>query len=81
MRTMLRDAGVLGAALMAGTGIGVFASLSKAAKNFVVMDRVFEPQASEKNRHDEGYEKYQLLYRQLVPLNWRKGKWPMNEKA
>jgi xylulokinase len=68
-RTKMRDAGVLGAALIAGTGVGVFASLREAAKNFVVMDRKFEPNAREMTRHDEGFEKYKLLYKQLTPLN------------
>jgi xylulokinase len=68
-RMKMRDAGVLGAALMAGTGVGVFGSLGEAAKNFVVMDQVFEPDAKEMSRHDVGFEKYKLLYRQLMPLN------------
>lgn len=70
-RTKMRDAGVLGAALMAGTGVGVFASLNEAAKNFVMMDRMFEPDMWEAARHDDGFQKYKLLYRQLVPLNVR----------
>ncbi len=68
-RTMMRDAGVLGAALLAGTGIGVFASLNEAAKNFVVMERMFEPKSKENARHEEGFEKYKVLYAQLMPLN------------
>jgi xylulokinase len=68
-RTKMRDAGVLGAALMAGTGVGVFASLNEAAKKFVVMDRVFEPDTNEASRHDEAFGKYKLLYKQLIPLN------------
>ena len=68
-RMKIRDAGVLGAALMAGTGVGVFASLREAAKSFVVMDQMFEPDAHETARHDIGFEKYKLLYKQLVPLN------------
>jgi xylulokinase len=65
----MRDAGVLGAALMAGTGVGVFGSLGGAAKNFVVMDQVFEPDFQETARHDVGFDKYKLLYRQLMPLS------------
>jgi hypothetical protein len=33
------------------------------------MDRKFEPNAREVTRHDEGFEKYKLLYKQLMPLN------------
>jgi xylulokinase len=68
-RMKIRDAGVLGAASMAGTGIGVFASLREAASSFVLVDKVFEPDLKERKRHDLGFEKYQMLYRQLAPWN------------
>ena len=66
-RMKMLDAGVLGAALMAGAGIGVFSSLSEAAKKFVMLDQVFEPNPEHSERHDQGFEKYKMLYRQLVP--------------
>ncbi len=68
-RMKMLDAGVLGAALMAGTGIGVFTSLQQAAREFVVVDRVFEPDPSRLTRHDSGFERYKHLYRQLLPWN------------
>ena len=68
-RMKVRDAGVLGAALMAGTGIGVFGSLHDATKDFVVVDRVFEPDPAEGERHEAGFKKYKMLYRQLVDWN------------
>jgi xylulokinase len=68
-RAKMRDAGVLGAAMMAGVGAGLFLSLREAAKSFVVMDRVFEPNASETERHERGFAQYQMLYRQLVAFN------------
>jgi xylulokinase len=68
-RMKMHDAGVLGAALMAGVGVGLFKSLTEAAKNFVMVDRVFEPDLRETARHDMGFERYTLLYKQLLPLN------------
>ena len=68
-RTTMRDAGVLGAALMAGVGAGVFSSLHDAAKDFVQMDRVFVPSQQELARHDKRFSTYKLLYQQLVPVN------------
>jgi len=68
-RMKMTNAGVLGAALMAGTGIGMFASLHSAAKSFVKLDRVFEPNAVEQNRHERGFARYKMLYQQLVPWN------------
>ncbi len=70
-RMKMRAAGVLGAALMAGVGVGVFGSLREAAKKFVTADRVFAPVGRETARHEVGFEKYKLLYSQLVPLNHR----------
>jgi xylulokinase len=68
-RAKTRDAGVLGAAMMAGVGAGLFPPLREAAKSFVVIDREFEPNARETERHERGYARYQMLYRQLVPFN------------
>jgi xylulokinase len=68
-RMKIRDAGVLGAALMAGTGVKVFESLSEAAKTIVAVDRVFEPSPIERDRHEHGFGKYKMLYRQLAPWN------------
>ncbi len=66
-RMKMLDAGVLGAALMAGTGVGIFHSLNAAAKTFVAVDRVFEPDLTESDRHKNSFEKYKMLYQRLVP--------------
>jgi xylulokinase len=63
------DAGVLGAAVLAGTGAGLFSSLPEAASRLVVTDRTFEPDASLKDRYAYGYDKYLELYRQLEAFN------------
>jgi xylulokinase len=63
------DAGVAGAAMLAGVGAGLFSSIAVAAQNFVQTDGVFEPRQQLKTRHEEGFAKYQLLYQQLKPLN------------
>ena len=68
-RTKVRDAGVLGAAMMAAVGSGVFSSLRNAAREFVQMDRVFEPDAAEQMRHANGFALYRALYRDLIPFN------------
>jgi xylulokinase len=67
-RTAMRDAGVLGAALMAGVGAGVFKSLRAACKAFVIMDRMFEPNAAELHRHAARFEAYKTLYEQMKPV-------------
>lgn len=68
-RTKMTDAGVLGAALIAGTGLGLFSSLNSAVKTLVKQDRIFLPNPKEFDRHADGFERYKLLYQQLVPWN------------
>ena len=68
-RTKVRDAGVLGAALMAGVGSGLFPSLTSAAHRFVQMDRIFAPDQSEQERHAKNFEQYQSLYQMLGQLS------------
>ncbi|MFM8745082.1 MAG: FGGY-family carbohydrate kinase [Aestuariivirga sp.] len=68
-RAANRDAGVLGAALMAGTGTGMFPSLRAAVRDAVSFDRDFAPDPSAADRHARRYEAYQLAYDKLVPVN------------
>jgi xylulokinase len=68
-RTAMLDAGVLGAALMAGVGCGLFASLREATRDFVPFDRTFTPRADTANRHAERFAGYRLAYEQLKPVN------------
>ena len=48
--------------MMAGVGRGLFDNLKNAAQNFVPMDRMFEPDHGEADRHANNFGKYQLLY-------------------
>ena len=68
-RTANRDAGVLGAAMLAGVGSGLFRGIDEATRTIVAIDRIFEPRASERDRHAFGYRKFQELYRQLKDFN------------
>lgn len=68
-RTAMRDAGVLGAALMAGVGMGAFASLPEATRRFVQFDRDFSPRPSAADRHAARFASYLLAYEQLRPVN------------
>ena len=69
LRTKLRDAGVLGAAMMAGVGSGLFPSLKSAALHLVQPDRIFLPDQSEQERHMKNFELYQLLYINMITFN------------
>lgn len=63
------DAGVLGAAILAGVGAGSFSSIGEAAGRLVVTDRVFEPDPSRRQRLDFLYGEYRALYAALKPFN------------
>jgi len=64
IRPQINEAGALGAAIMAGTGSGVFASLREGVETMVKLERTFEPNLRMQRRYDERFEKY----RQLWPL-------------
>lgn len=68
-RTAMRDAGVLGAALMAGVGAGMFRSLPQATREFVQYDAEFTPRADAASRHDRRFEAYRRTYESHRPLN------------
>lgn len=68
-RTAMRDAGVLGAALMAGVGCGEFSSLTEATRDFVQFDSSFEAHPEAAARHAMRYDAYRLAYEQLRPVN------------
>ena len=63
IRPRITEAGVLGAAILAGLGTGVFATAREGVARFVEHDRVFEPDAG---RHAV-YAGRMALYRQLFP--------------
>lgn len=63
------DAGVLGGAILAGTGAGVFSSVQAAAQALVVTDRIFEPDPSYMSHYDYRYGKFLELYADLREFN------------
>lgn len=63
-RPVNAEAGVLGAALLAGSGTGVFAHVSEGIRRFVRPARVFEP---DKERHQIYQGRFEM-YRKLFPM-------------
>jgi xylulokinase len=61
------DAGALGAAILAGMGIGCWSSLSEATAATVFEDRIFEPAEQRRTRYDDLYTVYRDSYSALVP--------------
>lgn len=69
IRVQGRDPGALGAAVMAGAGIGAMADLATAARALVQTDRVFTPAPESAARADRRYALWRDLYGQLRPIN------------
>ncbi len=68
-RTAMADAGILGAALCAGVGAGVYDTLEIAATRLVKYDYIFTPDPKMRDRHDERFAAFKLAYEQLKPVN------------
>jgi len=68
VRPRTTEAGVLGAAMLAGLATGVFASAEEATTIFVKRDRVFEPDAGRHEIYRERHALYQQLYPALEPI-------------
>ncbi len=64
VRPAINEAGVMGAAILAGVGCGAFPSLAEGVERMVKLERTFEPNPAVQAQYDERFE----LYRQLYPL-------------
>jgi xylulokinase len=62
IRPRINEAGVLGAAILAGTGCGVFASLKVGVETMVRLDRQFDPNPAQQRQYDEHFARYRRLW-------------------
>ncbi|MCX6065711.1 MAG: FGGY family carbohydrate kinase [Chloroflexi bacterium] len=62
VRPKITEAGALGAAILAGVGCGVFASLESGVATMVHLDRTFEPDPKKQAAYDERFSKYQRFW-------------------
>ncbi len=58
LHTQVAEAGVLGAAIIAGVGYGVFPSLEAGASQMVGAERLFEPRRSARTEYAARYQKF-----------------------
>ena len=61
VRPKVNEAGSLGAAIVAGVGLGIFSSLEEGVAQIVKPDRTFEPQMNLHSKYMEKYQKYKNL--------------------
>ena len=62
VRPQINEAGVLGAAILAGAGCGAFASLEAGVQSMVRLERTFEPDSQKQAQYNERFAKYQRLW-------------------
>jgi len=62
VRPSITEAGVLGAAILAGSAVDVFNSSEEGALELVKRNRIFEPDKRQHELYKEKYEKYKALY-------------------
>jgi len=62
------EAACLGAAILAGTAVGMFKSLNEACKSMVAIKERFEPNPATFKVYDETYERYVRLYEDLCSM-------------
>jgi len=61
VRPKITEAGVLGAAIIAGTGSGILPSMALATEVMVKLDRTFTPEPRRQDRYNDRFEKYKRL--------------------
>ncbi len=74
----VREATALGAAAAAATGIGQFASLAEAGRQFVTWERTIEPDPANRQIYDEAIERWQAAYavqKELVDRGITRSMW------
>ena len=68
LRLKHTECGVAGAAMLAGLATGVYKDAGQAVEQFVVRDRVFEPNPHTHEQYSDSYERYRRLYPNLKDL-------------
>ena len=70
--TKAREEACLGAAIVAGVGIGLFRDVQEASSQMVATDAQFEPNKANTEKYESVYQLYIYLYESLCPV-FKKG--------
>ena len=63
-----QDAACLGAAIIAGYGLGLYSSIAETAERFAAVDKIYAPDPANRAVYDRLLEKYDLLIKTLKPV-------------
>ena len=64
-----QDAAALGAALVAGTAVGIWPSLVDIAQKVTEVENVYEPNPANREAYDAALKRYDLLTNALRPIS------------
>ena len=70
-RNAFLDSGTLGAAIIAGVGVGLFSSLPDAARQMLRVGRSFTPDAALAANYNDLFSLYRETYQALIPIHHR----------
>ena len=68
----VREATALGAAILAGTGVGIFQDIRQTAKELCHIESTYYPDASNHDTYDKLYKTWKEVYRAQLELADRK---------
>ena len=66
---VVKEATALGAAIMAGIGVGIFSNIKEGAKNLVKIEKTFLPDMEKRGVYDSAYKNWQEVYKPLLKLS------------
>jgi autoinducer 2 (AI-2) kinase len=69
---VVKEATALGAAIMAGKGIGLYPDINNAVRGLVKIEKTFTPDAENHAIYEKAYEKWQTAYSPLLQLSDKK---------
>ena len=65
----VKEATALGAAIMAGMGIGLYSSIKEAAGKLVKIEKTFTPDIKNREVYDKAYKNWQAAYKPMLKLS------------
>lgn len=63
-----KEAASLGAAILAGKGLGLYRSVEEACANMVVVDRAYEPNKDNRAVYEDAFVRYKKLFASLSEM-------------
>ena len=66
---VVKEATALGAAIMAGKGIGLYSSVKEAAKKLVKIEKTFTPNKDNREVYDKMFQKWKAVYKPMLQLS------------